>query len=359
MHQQTQTVRLGNRTYPVHFRHNAPAALPAALRRRFPGRPFFIVTNTTLSRLYRRHLSSWRTSLGCGVHAIPDGEQYKTLKTWETILDAMLGRRLDRTTVVVAFGGGVVGDMAGFAASAFLRGVDCVQVPTTLLAMVDSSVGGKTGVNHPCGKNLIGAFHQPKMVWIDTAYLDTLPEREFSAGYAELFKYAFIGGKAMFDFVMKNHMAMMRRDRAALAEGIRRSIAIKARVVSQDETESGLRAMLNFGHTFAHAVENFYRYKHVLHGEAVLWGMAAAIRLGLRAGTIPPGARAAYARIISIMPMQKLPSRPDPEKLYAAMFSDKKTVGGKLRFVLPAGPGTSVIRSGIAKNDIRAAFGYR
>jgi 3-dehydroquinate synthase len=283
---------------------------------------------------------------------IPDGERHKTTDTWRGILDTLLEARLDRHSVVIAFGGGVVGDITGFAAAAFLRGVDYVQVPTTLLAMVDSSVGGKTGVNHPCGKNLIGAFHQPCMVWVDLAYLDTLPRREFIAGYAELFKNAFIGGPDMFAFVRETHQDLIAAKPDALAEGVERSIRIKAGVVQEDEHESGRRALLNFGHTFAHALEQTFHYEGILHGEAVLWGMACACDLGKRIGTVPPAARAEMDELIGRMPLPALEGVSDAETLYEAMFSDKKARGGTLRFVLPAEPGVSVVRADVPKSAV-------
>ncbi|MBD3244131.1 MAG: 3-dehydroquinate synthase, partial [Chitinivibrionales bacterium] len=233
---------------------------------------------------------------------------------------------------------------------------DFVQVPTTLLAMVDSSVGGKTGVNHAMGKNLIGAFHQPRMVWIDTAYLDTLPRREFVAGYAELYKNAFIGGRAMFNFVKEHHDAMFAPRRDALADGIERSVRVKAAVVQQDERESGVRALLNFGHTFAHAFERFFGYDRIMHGEAVLWGIACACDLGERIGTIPEQCRPIYRELLAKLPLPRLPSAPDTKRIYEAMFSDKKTRDGKLRFVVPLEPGGSRVQDGIEGGDVLATL---
>jgi 3-dehydroquinate synthase len=263
--------------------------------------------------------------------------------------------------VVCALGGGVVGDITGFAASAFLRGVSYVQIPTTLLAMVDSSVGGKTGVNHTLGKNLIGAFHQPSFVWLDTAFLDTLPTREFMAGYAELFKYAFIGGQDMFDFVSQQHDAMIAKNKNTLLEGIKRSVAIKARIVEADEHEvTGLRAQLNFGHTFAHAIERFYNYEHVLHGEAVLFGIRCACDLGTRLATIHSDAAPSYRALLEKCPEVALPEgaapRPDAESLYNAMFTDKKMVGGKLAFVLPTKPGNAKLFRDVPKDVVCATM---
>jgi 3-dehydroquinate synthase len=284
---------------------------------------------------------------------VPDGEKFKTLSTWESVLDGLLSVRFDRKCVVLAFGGGVVGDITGFAAACFLRGVAYVQIPTTLLAMVDSSVGGKTGVNHAAGKNLIGAFHQPSLVWADMDFLKTLPSREFVAGYAELFKYAFIGGKEMFSFVSSHHADLTAKNADALGEGIKRSIEIKASYVKQDEREdSGARAMLNFGHTFAHSLERFFGFSGILHGEAVLWGIACACDLGIRTGSVPEGALSDYASLLAKLPRVGLPGKPDVEKLYEGMLTDKKNAQGKIHFILPAQPGVSVMKNDIAARDV-------
>jgi 3-dehydroquinate synthase len=349
------TVSLGKRSYPVFINDKRP--LPGLCKELFPSRPFACVTNTTIAGLYKNRLAQWNDELGPVMHIIEDGEQHKNIDTWQNILDTLLNSSLDRRAVIIAFGGGVVGDIAGFAAAAFLRGVDYVQVPTTLLAMVDSSVGGKTAVDHQSGKNRIGAFHQPRMVYIDTAFLDTLEKREFIAGYAEVFKYAFIGGSDMFSFIDKNHEKILSKDSKLLLEAIERSIRIKAGIVSEDETEvSGRRSLLNFGHTFAHALETYYNYEKLLHGEAVWWGMGCACDLGKRAGTIPQQSQGACDSLCAkLLPMQ-LPSKPSAEKLYAGMFTDKKVQGGKIRFVLPAAPGESVLRDDIGESDVLATL---
>jgi 3-dehydroquinate synthase len=346
-------VNLGDRSYPILFGEGLATHIPGELRSRFPGARFAIVTNETLVNIYQKELADWSSDLSMVRIAIPDGEQYKTIATWESVLDSLLSARLDRKTVIVAFGGGVVGDIAGFSAACFLRGVKYVQIPTTLLAMVDSSVGGKTAVDHKMGKNLVGAFHQPSLVLVDPTFLETLPRREFIAGYAELFKYAFIGGSDMVSFVASNHAAMVGGDNNALMEGIRRSLAIKARVVESDEREeTGARAVLNFGHTFAHAVERFFNFSGILHGEAVLWGIACACDLGLRVGTIPQTALTTYGQLQELLPRVNLPWKPDPEKLYDGMFYDKKVEKGKVNFVLPTEPGSVVIRSDITQEAV-------
>ncbi len=347
-------VNLGDRSYPILLGEGTSSTIPQELRTRFPGGKFALVTNETLVNIYQKELADWASDLPMVRIAIPDGEQYKTIATWESVLDSLLSARLDRKTVIVAFGGGVVGDIAGFAAASFLRGVKYVQIPTTLLAMVDSSVGGKTAVDHKMGKNLVGAFHQPSLVFVDTAFLETLPRREFIAGYAELFKYAFIGGSDMVSFVLSSHAAMVGGDSEALVHGIRRSLAIKARVVESDEREeSGARAVLNFGHTFAHAIERFYNFSGILHGEAVLWGIACACDLGIRVGTVPQTALRTFGQLLELLPRANLPWKPDPEKLYEGMFYDKKVEKGKVNFVLPTEPGSVVIRSDVSPEAVQ------
>ena len=349
------TVALGRRSYPVYLGSEVSKRFPEVFKDLFPGSRCALVTNTCLSDIKKETIEQWERELSFVTVTIPDGDedQTKTLSTWESVLDSLLSSRLDRSAVVIAFGGGVVGDIVGFAAACYLRGVRYVQIPTTLLAMVDSSVGGKTGVNHPSGKNLIGAFHQPSLVWVDTVFLDSLPPRQFMAGYAELFKYAFIGGPDMFSFVMDNHDAMTAKRKDALVEGIRRSLAIKAAVVHQDEREeSGARAMLNFGHTFAHSLERYFGFSGILHGEAVLWGMACACDLGLRVGTIAAPDKDVYEAIIKKLPYVELPSKPTIEDLYEGMFSDKKTAQGALRFVLPTRPGLSILKNDVSRRDV-------
>lgn len=350
-------VNLGDRSYPIYLGADISGEFASRCRDLYPKTPFALVTNSTLAELYKSTIEQWEKQLDITVILISDGEKYKTLSTWESVLSVMLTAKLDRKTVVCAFGGGVVGDITGFAAACYLRGVKYVQVPTTLLAMVDSSVGGKTGVNHLMGKNLIGAFHQPSLVWVDTNFLDTLPQREFIAGYAELFKYAFIGGRDMFQFVASGHDRMVGGDRAHLAAGIQKSIAIKARVVERDEKEeSGGRAVLNFGHTFAHAIERFYNFEGVIHGEAVAIGIDCACDLGLRIGSVPQDKRAEYDDILKKLPRVKLPSSPDIQALYEGMFSDKKTFGGKINFIVPTTPGNAAIKGDIAREAILETF---
>ena len=279
---------------------------------------------------------TWRKLLGCLPgrkilqSVLADGEAHKTLATTEGLLNDLVGGRAGRDVTVVALGGGVVGDIAGFVAACYMRGVAFVQVPTTLLAQVDSSVGGKTGVNHPGGKNLIGAFHQPRIVLIDTATLDTLPDRELRAGIAEVIKYGAICDRAFFAWLEEHIDALLGRDKAALTTAITRSCALKAEVVADDEREAGRRAILNFGHTFGHAIENSVGYGEWLHGEAVAAGMVMAARLsGLESGELER-----LERLIDRAGLPVAPPLCRPGQLRDAMQLDKKTQSGQLRFVL-------------------------
>ena len=273
------------------------------------------------------------------LHTFKDGETEKNLKNVEGIARSLVKAGADRNAVVIAVGGGVVGDVAGFAAATYLRGVALVQVPTTLVAQTDSAIGGKTGVNLPEGKNLVGAFYPPRMVVVDTNVLKTLPQREFCGGLAEVIKYGVIADAKLFAFLEKNVEKLLARDPLALGHVITRSVEIKAKVVGKDERESGLREILNFGHTFAHALESATGYRKYQHGEAVAWGMMAAALFGHEI-QITPAADA--SRIISLIRrMGKLPAWPNvaAKRLIELMGSDKKTRNGKLRFVLTPGIG--------------------
>ena len=268
------------------------------------------------------------------VHLMNDAEAQKNLRTVESISRALVKAGADRRSLLVAVGGGVVGDVVGFVAASYLRGVALVQVPTTLVAQVDSSIGGKTGVNLPEGKNLVGAFYPPKLILTDPRVLETLPDREFRGGLAEVIKHSIIADAEMFSYLEKNVAKVLRRDRAALAYLIPRNAAIKAGVVSRDERESGLREILNFGHTFAHVLESATKYRHFRHGEAVAWGMMAAALLGHEIGVTPADD---VSRIVNLVrrigPLPAWPRVPTT-KLIAAMHADKKARAGRLRFVL-------------------------
>ena len=336
----TVTVDLADRSYPIVIGRgllDGNFDLNAFVR----GSDCLVVSNETVAPLYYEKL---RANLaGCDVSSInlPDGEAFKTVATMQSILDRLVESRANRDIAVIALGGGVVGDIAGFAAACYMRGVDFIQVPTTLLAQVDSSVGGKTGVNHAQGKNLIGAFHQPQVVLIDTNTLDTLPDRELTAGLAEVIKYGAICDAEFFTWLEANMAALLARDPDALGHAIRRSCELKAEVVAEDEREAGRRAILNFGHTFGHAIEHYQGYGTWLHGEAVATGMIMAARLsGLPGDDID--------RLTALVAAAGLPTEPPAiaaDNWLDAMGMDKKVQGKKLRFVLLDAIGKSRVSS--------------
>ena len=326
-------VSLAERSYPIYIDRGLLGQ--DLIRGHVRGNQVMVVTNETIAPLYLDAVTRGLGDLQCDTLILPDGEQHKTLATLERIFDALMAHRHSRTTTLVALGGGVIGDMVGFAAACYQRGVDFIQVPTTLLAQVDSSVGGKTAVNHPRGKNMIGAFHQPRAVVIDTAVLDTLPEREFAAGMAEVIKYGLIRDPAFFQWLLDNQAALAARDPAPVAEAILRSCRNKAEVVAADETEQGNRALLNLGHTFGHAMETFTGYRDWLHGEAVSAGMVMAARMSLELGWLK---QADLDRVSDSLAAWKLPVTA-PEGMARADFSelmalDKKVQNGRLRLVL-------------------------
>jgi 3-dehydroquinate synthase len=336
-------VALGERSYPILI-GSGLIADPACYAPYLSGSQVLIVSNETVAPLYlgpvRKGLARYQ------IHEVilPDGEVYKTLDVWNRIFDALLSHRFGRDCTIVALGGGVVGDMAGFAAACYQRGVAFVQVPTTLLAQVDSSVGGKTGVNHALGKNMIGTFHQPSAVIADTDTLATLPDRELSAGIAEVYKYGLIRDPAFFDWIEANMAALLARDRSALVEAIERSCRNKAEVVGADERESGNRALLNLGHTFGHAIETGAGYGAWLHGEAIAVGMCMAADLSLRLGWIGTGD---LDRIRALTLSARLPVSPPPalgpERFMDLMAVDKKVLGGRLRLVVLRRIGHAVV----------------
>jgi len=305
-----------------------------------------IVTNETVAPLYLGQVEQALAGCELARAILPDGEKYKTLETLNRIFDALLERRFGRDCTLVALGGGVIGDMAGFAAACYQRGVAFVQVPTSLLAQVDSSVGGKTGVNHALGKNMIGAFHQPRAVIADTDTLGTLPDRELSAGIAEIIKYGLIRDPDFFSWLESNIEALLARDGEALTHAIERSCRNKAEVVAADELESGQRALLNLGHTFGHAIETGVGYGAWLHGEAVAAGMCMAADLSRRLGWLEAEA---LGRTRALIAAARLPVGPPPDlapkRFRELMALDKKVQGGRLRLVLLTGVGTSLVTS--------------
>jgi 3-dehydroquinate synthase len=329
----TLDVALGARTYPIVIAGGLLARRDTVARH-IAARDVLLVSNTVIAPLFTPTLRAALAGKRVIETLLPDGESHKTLEMVGRILDVLVANRFGRDCCVVALGGGVVGDTAGFAAACYQRGVAFVQVPTTLLAQVDSSVGGKTGVNHPGGKNLIGAFHQPEAVLIDTATLDSLPDRELRAGLAEVIKYGLICDGAFFAWLEANLDALLARDPAALAHAIRRSCEIKAAVVARDERERGDRALLNFGHTFGHAVESAAGYGTWLHGEAVAAGMLVAADMSRRCGLL---AAADVERVGALLARAGLPTKVTSIRAAQAldhMRIDKKVQSGRMRFVL-------------------------
>ncbi|MDJ0916315.1 MAG: 3-dehydroquinate synthase [Woeseiaceae bacterium] len=334
------SVDLGDRSYPIVIGSELLSG-GFDLSPFIAGANCLVVTNETVGPLYEAALLDSLCGRQVETLALPDGEQFKTLDTMVSILDRLTASGFSRDTTLIALGGGVVGDITGFAAACYMRGVDFIQVPTTLLAQVDSSVGGKTGVNHAAGKNLVGAFHQPRMVMIDTNTLSTLPERQMKAGLAEVIKYGAIADLEFLAWLEDNMQALLEKDAGALAHAIRRSCELKAEVVSDDEREAGRRAILNFGHTFGHAIERCQGYGDWLHGEAVAAGMVMAAELsGLPSGDVD--------RLRTLIETAGLPvASPDigEEAMRDAMGMDKKVRSGQLRFVLLESLGHAVVSS--------------
>ena len=352
----TLTVELGDRSYPIHIGARL-LATPSLLLPHIAARQVCIVSNETVAPLYLAPLRELLRDKDCLDVILPDGEQFKTLQQWSTIFDALLTARHNRTTTLIALGGGVVGDMTGFAAASYQRGVDFIQIPTTLLSQVDSSVGGKTGVNHPLGKNMIGAFHQPRAVLIDTDTLSTLPEREFSAGLAEVIKYGLIGDLDFYHWLDHHLDGLLARDPQLLAEAIHRSCANKARVVAADEREGGLRAILNLGHTFGHAIETAQGYGEWLHGEAIAVGMLMAADLSARLGWL---AAAEVDALRTMLLRARLPADPPPamtvDQFLALMAVDKKVLDGQLRLVLLRRIGEALVTADFPLAELRATL---
>ena len=316
-----------------------------------------LISNPTVFDLYGRQVEESLASAGfeAATIIIPDGEEYKGLLWIEKVYGELLKHRLDRRSVIVALGGGVIGDMAGFAAATYMRGIRFVQVPTTLLAQVDSSVGGKTGVNHPLGKNMIGAFWQPSLVWMDMDVLGTLPERELKAGLSEVLKYGVIWDRPFFDFLAQSRKDVLSLEPGALAKVVRRSCEIKAEVVSRDEREGGLRAILNFGHTIGHAIETLTGYTKYLHGEAVAMGMYLEALMSERLGLMARGGAEDLRALIDSYGLPfALPDGLETEAMLGAMAVDKKTVGGQLRFVLPETIGKARVNEPVSAEDVRS-----
>jgi len=338
----TVTVNLGDRSYPILI-GNGFLGQPGVLDPFLDAPDVLVVTNDIVGPIYLEPLMGMLGNHRVETVVLPDGEANKTMATLQIILDRLVAERFARDCALVTLGGGVVGDIGGFAAAVYQRGVKFVQVPTTFLAQVDSAVGGKTGVNHPGGKNLIGAFHQPDCVLIDTDCLKTLPDREFAAGLAEVVKYGLIADADLFGWLEQNADALLRRDPAPLHHAIRRSCEIKAEIVAADEREKGRRALLNLGHTYGHAIELCAGYGEWLHGEAVAAGICMAANLSARLGTLQAND---IQRIRNLLERLKLPTEPpnvNPQEFLSAMSMDKKVIAGQIRLVLLNSIGTAEV----------------
>ena len=341
----TLEVALGDRSYPIYIGENLLGD-PSLIAPHIRGSKVMLISNTTVAPLYLEKVAESLADFDTDSLVLPDGEEYKTLETLNLIYDALLEKRYDRNCTLVALGGGVIGDIVGFAAASYQRGVDFIQVPTTLLAQVDSSVGGKTGVNHALGKNMIGAFHQPRCVIADTNTLSTLSDSHLSAGLAEVIKYGAIDSLGFFDWIEANVKALLAREPSALTYAIEQSCRHKARIVAEDEREQGKRALLNLGHTFGHAIETATGYGTWLHGEAVGAGMCMAAKLSQNLGWMDA---VQTGRLHQLIAATKLPEKPPtdmtPQQFIDLMSVDKKVRDGQLNLVLMKGIGQSVVTS--------------
>jgi len=353
---QTVKVDLADRSYKVYI-GSALLGKPQPVFDMFSSGTILIVSNDTVAPLYMDALSA--SLKGANIHSLilPDGEAYKTAEHWAQIIDKLVDIRATRDATLVTLGGGVVGDMGGFAAASYMRGINFIQVPTTLLSQVDASVGGKTGFNHPLGKNLIGAFHQPGAVLVDIETLKTLPSREFSAGLAEVVKIAAMRDAEFLGWLEDNGTAIMEREPVALTSMIKRSIANKADVVAEDERESGVRALLNFGHSFAHALETLTHYRQYLHGEAVAIGMMVAGELSELRGLCETGFCERLGKLLQSFDLPlNIPGTLDAEDILETMKLDKKVIAGSARLILVKSAGHGIIDSSSDRLQITEAI---
>jgi 3-dehydroquinate synthase len=352
---QTLQVDVGHSRYPIAI---GPGLLTnrETLDARIRAQDLLIVTNATVARLYLGKLTGGLAGRRVAECLLPDGEQHKTLQTAGWVFDALVAQRMNRDAAVLALGGGVIGDIAGFAAACYQRGIGYVQIPTTLLAQVDSSVGGKTGVNHPGGKNLIGAFYQPLAVIADTDTLATLPDRELRAGLAEVIKYGCVWDPLLFDWLDHNMPKLLARDVDALTYAIARSCEIKATVVAKDEREHNLRAILNFGHTFGHAIEAATSYETYLHGEAVALGMVIAAEFSHRLGLIDGAIRDRVRALVEKAGLPTEAPRVGAARMLELMQMDKKVLAGALRLVLLEKLGRAIVTSDYSPKALDAAL---
>jgi len=344
-------VDLGDKSYPIYIGRDLLSD-KTYFEKHISGQQVMVVTNSTVAPIYLDKVIKLLDKCNAEVTILPDGEQYKTLETANIIFDALLKAKFDRSATLIALGGGVVGDITGFAAASYQRGVNFIQIPTTLLSQVDSSVGGKTGVNHELGKNMVGAFHQPQAVIIDVDTLETLNDREFSAGMAEVIKYGLLGNVDFLLELEKNVDAIMNRDKNLIIDAVYRSCEDKANIVAEDEFEHGKRSLLNFGHTFGHGIENILGYGTYLHGEAISIGMYMAAKLSELEGNLSVDD---VERVKNILTKAKLPCNIEgevsSENLIKAMSIDKKAIDGNIRLVLLRSVGDSFITGSYSQEN--------
>jgi len=352
----TVDISLGNRSYPVIIGSGLLGRADTWSKFLTAGK-ILVVSNELVAPLYIAQVLNALPDGRVQSLILPDGESSKTVSSWSLIIDKLIEMEAGRDACVLALGGGVTGDLSGFAAAAYMRGIHYIQAPTTLLAQVDASVGGKTAVNHPAGKNLVGAFYQPRAVIADTDTLDTLPAREYGAGLAEAVKYGIIRDPEFFDWIELRADKIRKRDKDSLNTMIVNSVRNKARVVAEDELEAGCRALLNFGHTFAHALETVSGYTRFLHGEAVSIGMVVAARLSENRGLCPEGVTMRISGLLEALELPvHIPSDINSDSIVEAMALDKKSLGGKIRLILLTSLGCAVIDSDSTEQEIRAAI---
>jgi 3-dehydroquinate synthase len=353
-------VSLGERSYAIYIGNGIIQDLPGIIEQQTSNKQCVMITDSRVARLYGNNLVEIFKEAGFRPYLVefPRGEKSKSLKTWSRIITSMVEIGVGRDWTLIAFGGGVAGDLAGFVAASYMRGIKYIQVTTTLLAQVDSSVGGKVGLNHAETKNLIGAFYQPGLVWIDTNFLHTLPEREILCGLAEIVKYGMIYDRRFFDFCEMELQNILRLAADETGKAIRKSCEIKAKLVSEDERDFGIREILNFGHTVGHALEAVLGYKNINHGEAVLWGMYIEACLAKSLGIFPLAEFARFKSFLAQIPLKASIDGIDPVKILAKMRMDKKVRNESIRFVLPVSIGETRIIQAIASGKITDAIAY-
>jgi len=361
------TVHLTDRSYTIVFSHGDLKPFAAYVRRHFHDARIFVVTNTLIERLYKDKISSALAKTGRSLKfiSIPDGEKFKSLGSADRVYTRLIQNGANRSSLIVALGGGVIGDLAGFVAATYMRGVALVQMPTTLLAMVDSSIGGKVAINHPLGKNMIGAFYQPRAVFIDTAFLNTLPDREFLCGFAEVIKYGLILDRSFFEWMQTKFDRVQSLNRQAIRRTVERSCALKCRVIEKDEHERSLRMILNFGHTFGHALEGLSEFRLFKHGEAVFLGMVVAAHLSFKLKKISEADCAGIESFIKkfvirflTKPMRRFLGDVSESEFYQKLKSDKKVTQNSIRFIILRKIGRAGIQENVSELLVRQSIAY-